>query len=150
MSIIKRVTYLKGLTEGLGLGKNTKEERLMHVIMEILEEISMELAELKEDVIALDEDLTELAREVEDLEEAFHEEEEADICPCPPVTAAVNPYNHPSPSRKAAEPPKSTFYSVSCPRCANEITVDNDVLNLGAIDCPNCSEKLEFDLDDID
>lgn len=37
------------------------------------------------------------------------------------------------------------FYEVTCPACGNTITIDEDVLDLGAIECPNCGETLEFD-----
>ena len=40
------------------------------------------------------------------------------------------------------------FFEVTCPACDNTITIDEDVLNLGAIQCPNCGEMLEFDLDE--
>ena len=37
------------------------------------------------------------------------------------------------------------FYEVTCPACGNTITIDEDVLDLGAIECPNCGETLEFE-----
>ena len=37
------------------------------------------------------------------------------------------------------------FYEVTCPACENTITIDEDVLSLGAIECPNCGETLEFE-----
>jgi len=155
MSIAKRVTYLKGLAEGLGLGKETKEERILQVIIGLLDDISVEIADMKEDIVALDEDVSELAEGMEDLEDTvfdeFDEEEEMDGCCCPPIAAPTAPQGHGHHHQKMqghAKPP--TFYSVSCPSCENEITVDDDVLALGAIDCPNCGEKLEFDLDDAE
>jgi len=162
MSITKRVTYLKGLAEGLGLGRDTKEEKILHIMMEILDDMALELRELKEEVVSLDEDMSLLSEGVEDLEDFLYEESEEDDEPC----ACPMPHVHPMPSQpvappmppsppspnggqiKASVPSKPTFYSLVCPSCSNEITVDDDVLALGAIDCPNCGERLEFDLDD--
>ena len=42
------------------------------------------------------------------------------------------------------------FFEVTCPACENTITVDEDVVNLGAIQCPNCGEMLEFEFDEDD
>ena len=128
MSIAKRVTYLKGLTEGLGLGNETKEERILHTIIEILDDISVELEELAEDVSALDDDVSVLIEDVEGIEDVLADgDEEGHVC---------------------AHSREPTFYTVKCPSCADEITIDEDVLNLGSIDCPNCGEKLELDLDE--
>lgn len=161
MSLAKRITYLKGLAEGLGLGRDTKEEKIMHVMISILDDIAVEFAELKEEVIALDDDLSKLSEGVEDLEdfleECEEEEEHGHGYPCytapHPMPAATQPIRHPGaptpPSPEPAPPPaEPMFYAVSCPRCSNEITIDEDVLDLGTIDCPNCGEKLEFDLED--
>ena len=42
------------------------------------------------------------------------------------------------------------FFEVTCPACEKTITVDEDVLNLGAIQCPNCGEMMEFEFDEDD
>ena len=41
-------------------------------------------------------------------------------------------------------------WTLKCPACGNEITIDEDVPELGGIECPNCGESLEFDLDSIE
>ena len=46
------------------------------------------------------------------------------------------------------EDEEPVFYEVTCPACENTITIDEDVLSLGAIECPNCGETLEFSLED--
>jgi len=149
MSIAKRITYLKGLAEGLGLGRDTKEEKILQVMIEILDDISLELTELKEEIISLDEDVCELAEGVDELEDTLYEEPESCVCPSAAAPAAppvASGHAHEKANVQLAKPP--LFYSVVCPSCQNEITVDEDVLDLGAIDCPNCGEKLEFDLDE--
>ena len=175
MSIAKRVTYLKGLAEGLSLGNDTKEEKILRVIIEVLVDLSTEVEELKGDVQTLDEDLSvlvedveELVKEVEELGEdvddliedvekleEFHDE---DCCcegppPSAPVSAPVTPIiqasgrvNGRAANRQAKS--KHQFFEVECPSCENEITIDEDVLGLGVIDCPNCGERLELDLED--
>ena len=125
MSITKRVAYLKGLAEGLELGQNTKEEKLLAAVIDILEEISEELEEIKEDVSALDDDIDQLCEDMHELEDALLEDADS-------------------------EEEEPNFFEVKCPRCKNELTIDEDMLELGAINCPACNEALEFDLDDED
>ena len=123
MSISKRVAYLKGLAEGLNLGQGTKEEKILGVIIEILEDISGEMEDLQDDVLSLDGDIDQLCEDLQDLEDALAEESG-------PVVGS-----------------DPAFFEVKCPRCKNQITIDEDVLGLGSIDCPNCNEELEFDVD---
>ena len=73
MSIAKRVTYLKGLTEGLSLGNDTKEEKILRVIIEVLGDMAAEIEELQEDVKSLDEDMSALVEDVEELAEEMEE-----------------------------------------------------------------------------
>ena len=42
------------------------------------------------------------------------------------------------------------FYEVKCPQCGDELALDEEVLELGAIDCPNCGATLEFEFDEDD
>ena len=39
----------------------------------------------------------------------------------------------------------TTFYSVVCPTCGEEIYLDESLLDKGGIQCPACGEELEFD-----
>ena len=139
MSIAKRVNYLKGLAEGLGLGRNTKEEKVIHMLIEILDDFAAELEEVHEDIDKLDEDMGELVAAVEDLEEAVEDLEDA-VEEIEETVASDD--DAPSYANKP------TLYSVKCPGCTNEITIDDDILNLGKIDCPSCGEALELDLDE--
>jgi len=134
MSIGKRVTYLRGLVEGLSLGSSTKEEKILHAIIGILDDISEEMEVLEHTVEQLDDDVTVLAEAVESLVGL------ADDCDC------CTPEHHSHPPHDKDDTP--TFYTVCCPSCQDEINIDEEVLNRGTIDCPNCSETLEFEFDE--
>ena len=137
MSVSKRISYLKGMAEGLGLGNGTKEERVLQLMIEILEEMSNEIEALSANVLVLDDDVSNILDDVLDLENALEDEE-------PPLFA-------PQASAQSVQPlevEQPQFYVVNCPRCDDEITLDEDVLSFGHVDCPTCNERLEFDLDD--
>ena len=143
MSIAKRVTYLKGLAEGLGLGHDTKEEKILHIIMEILEDIAVELEAVAEDVTVLDDDMSVLVEDMQNLEDMFFEEEVDEHCGCPAPSAGSGGAN--KPEKRERTQPEPQFYTVQCPACDDEITIDDGVLAQGAIDCPNCGERLELE-----
>ena len=135
MSITKRVTYLRGMVEGLELERETKEQKVLHGIIEILDAIAVELEDLDADVMALDDDVSVLVEDMQDLEDTVFEADEPDCC-CPSPPSSHHHHNKPQ------------FYTVQCPSCDNEITIDEDVLNMGVIDCPSCGEKLELDAEE--
>ena len=89
---------------------------------EAIDQVSDDLAEIEE--LVYDEDF--------DDDEDEDEDEDEDYEPCSCCCGGED----------EDEP---AFYEVTCPKCGNTITIDEDVLDLGAIDCPNCGEELEFD-----
>ena len=139
---IARLTYLKGLVEGLELGNDTKEEKILRVIIEVLTDVAAEIEELKEDVQDLDDELSTLIEDVEDLEELVEEideslEELEDICDEADTASCCDGHKH--------RGGKHQFYEVSCPSCQSDITIDENVLERGEIDCPSCGEHLELE-----
>jgi len=145
MSIAKRVTYLKGLAEGLGLGNETKEEKVLQVMIEILEDISTEMEELAEDVASLDDDVSVLVEDMQDMEDMLFEGDDEDE---PHAHSHAGGNGCCDRTVKNGKNGKQQFYAVTCPSCQSEINIDEDVLKRGKIDCPSCKEHLELDLED--
>lgn len=128
MSVGKRVAYVKGLAKGMEIDLSSKEGKLLTELIDVLEDVARELEELQQDVEYLDEEVCSVSDDLELLEDVIYDElEEED-----------------------EEDEEPVFYQVKCPNCENEITIDEDVLELGSIECPSCKEKLEFDFDSIE
>lgn len=132
MSVTEKVSYLKGLAEGLGVDDSTKEGKLLRAIVEVLNDVSESLDsledftnELSEQVDAIDEDLDMLESDYYDE----WDEDDDDACHCGD---------------------DEEFYDVTCPHCNEEFSVDEDTVMSGSVDCPHCGEKVEFDIDECD
>ena len=137
MTISEKVAYLKGLCEGMKLDTENNEGKLISAVIDILSDMAEEIDELNEVTIDLTEELEDIYDAQALLEDVVFQEndyddddEEEDCCCC---------YDD--------DDEEPLFFEVRCPSCSNEITIDEDVLELGSISCPNCGEKLEFDLD---
>ena len=126
MEITEKVAYLKGLAEGMELDTEKKEGKLLAAIIDVLDDIALEIADMKADQEELYDGLDAVSDDLEDVEDVIFGEDEDD------------------------EDYEPVFYEVTCPACSNTITIDEDVLNLGSIQCPNCGEMLEFDFDETD
>lgn len=141
MTVSEKIAYLKGLADGSLTDKDSKEGKLFAAVIDILEDVADELSELGEDVDSLGEEVEEVSEDLCQLEEFIFGDDDDDDddddydCDCGCC------------SHDDDEP---IFFELKCPACENEITIDEDVLELGVISCPNCGESLEFDFDEDD
>jgi DNA-directed RNA polymerase subunit delta len=130
--LYERVSYLRGLADGLQVSEDTKEGKLLVHIVDVLEDFAdavNELAEahdeLDEYVECIDEDLAEVEEEVlgdfydEDYDDYDDDEE---------------------------------FIEVECPHCEHTVLVEEEVMEDDDADiiCPNCHEPIYVDFDEID
>lgn len=139
MTTSEKVAYLKGLAEGLGVDKETKEGRILDAILDILEDVAHDIEDLEENAWELGEAIDQVSDDLSDIEDIVYDldededddEDEDECCGCC--------------CEDEDEDEEPVFYEVTCPACENTITIDEDVLNLGSKECPNCGETLEFE-----
>ena len=131
MEMFEKVAYLKGLAEGLALDTETKEGKLIAAIIDVLDDMSAELAVMQEELYDVEDGLDAVSDDLSEVEEVLYElideEEEEDD----------------------EEDDDLEWFETTCPVCEEEILFDEDELEAGEIICPNCGEKLEFDLSDL-
>ena len=132
MEILEKVAYLKGLAEGLGLEDSTKEGKILKVMMDILDDMALEMQDLRDEQYEIEEGLDAVSDDLSDVEsfiyEAFDEEDDED----------------------EDEDDDEPVYETTCPNCEEPIYFDEDILADGSVECPNCGEKLEFDLSSLE
>ncbi len=126
-----RVSYLRGLADGLELGEETKEQKVLQKMLDLLEGITEELEQVRVDyeelfeyTEAIDDDLTE-------LEDDFYEDEEDDD------------YDY-----DFDDDEFEGGFSIECPNCREIVVVDEDLLDQEeAIEviCPGCGEAVLVD-----
>ena len=145
MTTSEKVAYLKGLAEGLGIDKETKEGRVLAAIMDILEDMAHDIGDLEENAWELGEaidqvsddlsDIEDIVYDVDDEDDDYYDDDDEDFCGC---CCGGD-------EEEDEDDEEPVFYEVTCPACENTITIDEDVLGLGSIECPNCGETLEFE-----
>ena len=126
MTIAEKVSYIKGLAEGLKLDTQTNEGKILAAIIDVLGDIAINIEDI-------DSDLADLTDVVDDIEESLMDVEDE-------VYGTDD------------EPLEDDddMYEITCPNCGNTITTDFDVIADGTLDCPNCGSTIEFDIDEID
>ena len=140
MDINEKVAYLKGLAEGMELDVDKKEGKLFAAIIDILEDIALELADIEEEQAELSEGLDAVSDDLEDVEDLVFDEFDDDD------DEDEDEYEYYEDDLDEDE----DCYATTCPTCEENIYFDESVLEDGEVICPNCGEKLEFDLSSLE
>ena len=127
MEILEKVAYMKGLAEGIGLDVKSKEGKLLKVMMDILDDMALELQDIRDEQADLEEGLDAVSEDLADVESCLFDQEDDDD----------------------EDEEDGEVYQTTCPNCEEEIFFDEDILEDGSVLCPNCGEELEFDLTDL-
>lgn len=125
MTVLERVAYLRGLSEGLEIDTGKKEGKLLCGMLETMEALAQSVTDLQEQNKELLDELDDIYEEMSAITEDFLDEE----------------------SLVADD---DTLYQVICPTCGECIYLDEDMLEEGSISCTACGEDLEFDLSDLE
>lgn len=139
MSMISdRVSYLKGLADGMKVDDSTNEGKLLISILDVLEDIAFELEddrnaieELEDQAESLDNDLGELENFVYDADCDCDCDCGCDDCDC---------------DDKA----NVGYISIECPHCKKETSFDIGLFDKDTkyVECPNCHHKIDVVYED--
>ena len=100
-------------------------------MIDILDDIALELRDIREDQGELEEALDAVSDDLSDVEACLYESEDEDE------------------DEEDDADEDEEVYETTCPNCEEEIFFDETILADGCVECPNCGEKLEFDLDSL-
>lgn len=173
MTIVERAAYLKGLTEGLGVEPDSRDGKLWAALTDLLSDMAHEIEDLQSGSLDFADALDEIGDELSYLEDltcdldrpedtddfcsgecdscehdcfSDEEEEDEDEDNIVPFSGEDEEDEEGEEDEDEEIPFDSVLYDVKCPVCGEEITFDEDTLELGSIECPKCGETLEFDL----
>ena len=135
MTIGEKVSYIKGLAEGLKVDESTNEGKVIAAILDVLGEMAQNLAEVDEELDDVADVMTDLEGSVSDLEDDIYGVDEDED----------EEYDEDDFGDELDE-----MYETTCPKCGNTIRFDYDQAANEQLDCPNCGAHLEFSLDGDD
>ncbi|MDI6602118.1 MAG: hypothetical protein QME46_10155 [Thermoanaerobacteraceae bacterium] len=118
----EKVSYLKGLAEGLGVKDDTKEGKIILAIVDTLEEFADAINDLDEAQAELNDYLEDMDEDLADLEDDYYADEDDDE-------------------------DGDEYYEIECPHCHETIFVDEDTYyDSEKIECPKCHEMVDLDV----
>lgn len=113
--LYEKVSYLRGLCDGLGLSSESKEGKVLAAIIDTLDEMTDAIADLYEEQEELSEYVDAIEEDLTDMEDDFYDDED-----------------------------EIDFVDLECPNCGEEVEVDEDLLCDEDMDviCPYCDEVI--------
>ena len=160
MTIVEKAAYLKGLCEGLGVDPDSRDGKLWGALNELLSDMAHEIEDLQSGSLDFADTLDEFGDELSYLEELTcdldrPEDMDDEFCSGDCESCEYDCFSDEEDEDEEDEDEDEddgepgydgVLYDVKCPVCGEEITFDEDTLELGSIECPKCGETLEFDL----
>lgn len=143
-----KVSYLRGLMDGMGIDDSTKEGKILKLMAEILDEMAVTVEDISDEVDSvvdlidmIDEDLC----EVEDDLYEFDDEEDYD--------ELDDDYDEEEIVYDDEESEEFDFddeamYECCCPSCGDSITISESIVEKGSMKCPNCNTLIEFNYEE--
>ncbi|MFU0801211.1 MAG: TFIIB-type domain-containing protein [Xylanivirga thermophila] len=125
-NLVERVSYLKGLVDGLGINEDTKEGKVLLNIIDVLDDIVNAVSEIDASQSDLDEYIQAVDDDLGDVEEFLYGDYDDD----------------------------SEYIEVECPHCHQNVYFDDEIFDSeDDLICPNCHNLIysddEFEDNDI-
>lgn len=131
----ERVSYLRGLVEGINMDKNSNESRIFDEIIELLDDMATSIEGLEETQVDLSDELEETQIDVDNLVDAVYGDDED--------------YEYEGDDEDEAEE-EEYCETLECPNCGAVLPVDVELLEEDelVIKCPDCGEDVTITLVD--
>lgn len=142
MKNTERVSYIRGLAEGLELDENKKEVKVINAIIDLLDDMALSMSEMEDNMNDMADQLDAVDEDLGSLEDDFYDDGED----------SVDEEDSVEDDDEVGEEDDESegYYEVTCPSCHETVCLSEDVVKNGQMDCPNCGESLEFDLEDTE
>ena len=164
MTIVEKAAYLKGLMDGMKLDLSSDSGKLWAAASDLLSEMAKEIEDLQGTSLDFADTIDEFADELaylesisesgcepddDDKEDPFDCEFSGGCDECPGKAECGASFLEDDDDFDDDDILyDGIVYDVTCPKCGEELSFDEETLQEGFIDCPACGEHLEFDLDE--
>ncbi len=147
--LTEKAAYIKGLAAGLELDETTKEGKVLAALLELVEDLTADLAEIHKDIDEIDDDLNDLSDYVEELDDDLQSVEDF---------LDEEPYDEDEDEDEDDECDgdcdncdgcDGDYYEIVCPSCGETVCFDEE-LDPENLICPACGEKFGCIVDEED
>ena len=134
MSLTEKVSYIKGLADGLAIDESKPESKLILAMLDVLNDMALTISDLEDSLDLVSEQVDAIDEDLDELEDIIYDDE----CDCDCGCGCDDDFDCDC---------GDELYEVECPSCGEAIYLDESMFDEEYIECPECGEKLELDID---
>ncbi len=162
MNLTEKSAYLKGLADGLDYDKTTKEGKIIAALLDLVDEMAKDIADLQNDIEEIDEDLDYLNEYIEEIdddleavEDFLDEEVELDEDDLYDDEDDFDFFDDDEEcdgdceSCDGCDCSNEDYFEIVCPSCGETVCFDQE-LDPENLLCPACGEKFGCIVDEDD
>lgn len=147
ITIKEKVSYLKGLAEGMKITEATNEGKLLLAILDVLEDISEDLGYYEDEQDDFEERLDKIEEDINYLEDEVYGDYDCDCdydhdheCDCGCGCEDCD-----------CDHDDIQYITIECPHCKKETSFDVDMFDkdTDSVECPYCHEEIEVTCEDL-
>ena len=130
----ERVSYLRGLADGLKIDEDTNEGKLFKLIIDVIDDIAVSVEDVEDTQNEILDSVDDIEERLDEAEDCLYDECDED-CDC------------------CSKDDETEYAELECPNCGAEIELDQAVIDedKNVLICPNCKEEIQIEwIDDCD
>ena len=117
MNLTEKISYIRGLCDGLELDESKPEVKVLNAIVDLLDDMAFEVSDMEELYDELSAQVDEIDQDLADVESDVYDDEDYDI---EDYDDEDDDYDF--------DDEENPFYEVTCDSCGQKLNVSEDVL----------------------
>ena len=93
MNLTEKISYIKGLVEGLSLDESKPEVKVINAIVDLLDDMAYSVSDMEDLYDDLSAQVDEIDQDLADVESDIYDDEEDDDCDCCDFDDEDNPFS---------------------------------------------------------
>jgi DNA-directed RNA polymerase subunit RPC12/RpoP len=140
----ERVSYLKGLAEGMQISDATNEGKLLKAIIDVLDDVALAVDDVEEVQEQLSEQLDEMDEDLAEIERlVFVEDEDEDYNDADEDEDGNDEDGEDEDNDEDED--DDTVTEFDCPHCGKSVVLEEAFINKDSILCPHCHKEIEIE-----
>jgi predicted Zn finger-like uncharacterized protein len=151
----KKVSYLKGYSDGLGIDTESNEGKIIDKLLEIVDLMAEKIDELEERIKTDEELIDDLGDDVDAILEDMYSDDDDDLDDDYDDEDDDDEFDYFDDLDEELDDEGGDLFEMHCPECGEDFMIDYDsIMGDEALRCPHCNKRIEldveFDEDDLD
>lgn len=132
MTLKEKASYVKGLIDGLDIDKETKENRVLLALTDLINDVSISVSDLEDSINDVVDQLDSTDEKISNIEDNMYFNKNQDD-------------DDDDDYEDDDEDDDDIFYEITCPSCNEELCLSEDDILHDDIKCPECGNNIDLD-----